>query len=277
VNKPESDQSIDFDEQLELEALLSQSLTPILPKPDQKTHLRTGLLQKLSQSLRQESGLITTRNNGGQWKTIMLGIRFKPLWNGPAGNSVLIEFAPGATLPVHRHQWLEEGIVLRGGLQIGALDLGLLDYHLSALGSRHAKIQSHQGALAFLRGTSLGGDKSSVIREVIGGLWPSQGAPSLTIYAKDLEGWVNIAEGVARKCLYTQNNIASYYYRIAPGAEIPSHAHTQDEECLVLEGEVFMGDQLLQQWDYQVAPVGTLHASATTDVGTLLFIRGSGD
>lgn len=63
---------------------------------------------------------------------------------------MLIEFAPGATL-VHRHHYLEGGIVLRGSLQIGELKLGQGDYHVSPPGSRRACIYLVAGAHAWER------------------------------------------------------------------------------------------------------------------------------
>jgi hypothetical protein len=69
----------------------------------------------------------------------------------------------------------------------------------------------------------------------------------------------------------------SSFYRFAPGAQCPPHTHHQDEECMVLDGEVFFGDCLLRAGEYQLAPTGTYHGEVMSDVGCLLFVRGARD
>ncbi|WP_157844952.1 cupin domain-containing protein [Methylocucumis oryzae] len=150
--------------------LLSVSLKPIAPSIEQTSRLTSRLQQRLAKSIADHTGLMTVRVKDGLWRELRQGVRYKLLWQGTAGNSVLIEFAPGAALPVHRHNWLEEGIVLKGGLQMDTLDLKPFDYHVSPPGSRHAAIRSKQGALAFLRGTSLG-QTQAVMRELLGGIF----------------------------------------------------------------------------------------------------------
>ena len=63
-------------------------------------------------------------------------------------------------------------------------------------------------------------------------------------------------------------------YRAAPGAVVPQHRHGRDEECLMLEGEVFLDDLLLRCGDYQLAPAGTGHAGVSTATGGLLYAHG---
>lgn len=262
----------DTPEQAELNQLLFDHLQPITPDTAQCDALHANLMQRITHSLAHETGLLTVRMRDGVWENLMRGICFKRLWQGFEGNAVLIEFAPGASLSAHRHQWIEEGMVLRGGLQMGDLDLGPLDYHLSSIGSRHAKIHSRQGALAYLRGTSLG-DKSSVVKEYLGGLLPAQGPPSLTVYASDTRDWQPITKGVYKKHLNAQGDRISYFLRLEIDAELQDRVAIQDEECMVLQGEVFFGDRLLQAWDYQVTFKGASHGKLYTDVGVLLFIR----
>jgi len=44
---------------------------------------------------------------------------------------------------------------------------------------------------------------------------------------------------------------------------------------MMLAGEVFLGDILLRAGEFQLAPAGSLHGEAYTDVGALLFVRGA--
>jgi len=260
-------------DQAELDRLLTAALMPIAPEANRHQAITARLQQRTAHSIAEHAGLLTIRLKDGVWRSVRNGIRFKTLWNGPQGNSVLIEFAPGASLPVHRHNWLEEGIVLRGGLQMGELDLGLFDYHVSPPGSRHADIRSRQGALAYLRGTSLG-HSPSVLRELLGGLLPFSGGSAQTVFS-DGEGWQQLEAGVFKKELYSDGSMASCFYRLEPGATVPGHRHLKDEECMMLSGEVFLGDILLRVGEYQLASADSLHGEAYTDVGALLFVRGA--
>ncbi|MCX7068074.1 MAG: cupin domain-containing protein [Methylococcales bacterium] len=251
-------------------------LAPIAPNPKQQATLRIGIMERVAQSIAERADLLTVRLKSGVWQTLKSGIRFKPLWTGTQGSSVLIEFAAGASLPAHRHSWVEEGIVLRGDLEIGELTLGPLDYHISPIGSRHASIRSRQGALAFLRGTSLG-KKPPILRELVGGVLPLGGDSSRTIFAHKNDNWIELLEGVFKKDLWSDENWVSRIYRLEPGALVPGHSHLLDEECMMLQGEVFLGDILLRAGEYQLAPAGSLHGDVYSDVGATLFVRGARD
>jgi quercetin dioxygenase-like cupin family protein len=275
-NRPDSLDDFDETDQAELNRLLLAGLAPIAPNPKQREILRTGILERIAHSVAGHADLLTVRLKNGVWQTLKPGIHFKPLWTGSEGSSVLIEFAPGASLPAHRHNWVEEGIVLRGDLEMGELQLGPLDYHMSPIGSRHASIRSRQGALAYLRGTSLG-HKSSVLRELLGGLLPLGGDSCLTVFANKNENWVQVVEGVFKKELWSDNIWVSRIYRLEPGALVPGHSHLLAEECMMLQGEVFLGDILLRAGEYQLAPAGSQHGEVYSDVGATLFVRGARD
>ena len=263
------------DEQTELNRLLEEALDPVAPPLDRRRHLKSRLLARAAESVAEQGGLLTIRAKSGAWRRIAKGIRVKPLWRGPAGNSVLIELAAGASLPVHRHRWTEEGIVLRGRLQEGDLDLGPVDYQVSPPGSRHGRIRSREGALAYLRGTALG-HGPSVFWELLGGL-PPVGGVQARIERAGAKGWEPMAPGAWRKPLWTDGKLASYFCRLDAGTRLEGHPHPEDEECMMLEGDLFLGDQLLRAGDFHLAPAGSLHGPVFTDVGALLFVRGAAD
>jgi quercetin dioxygenase-like cupin family protein len=262
-------------EQEALNRLLLEKIAPIAVNPERKRNIRLNLLSMAEAGAAKQAAFLTLRSKDGSWKNLSKGIRVKPLWSGNEGNSVLIEFAPGASLLPHRHQWLEEGIVLRGELQLGDIVLGPLDYHVSPPGSRHAAIQSNQGALAYLRGASLG-NAGNVLRELIGGMLPGNDL-SQSIYAHTNQDWRQLAEGVEKKVLWTDGIRESRFYRMQAGAEVAAHLHLLEEECLVVQGEVFLDDSLLCCGDYQLAPPGTRHNQVSTDVGAVLFVRSAID
>jgi anti-sigma factor ChrR (cupin superfamily) len=87
--------------------------------------------------------------------------------------------------------------------------------------------------------------------------------------------WVNAGPGVEVKVLRTnaERNDQTVLIRMQPGSEVVGHRHTQEEECLVLEGEVFIGEHRLGQGDMHVARPGVVHAPIHAPHGALLMIR----
>jgi len=53
------------------------------------------------------------------------------------------------------------------------------------------------------------------------------------------------------------------------------HVHGQDEECMVLEGEVRIGDLVVRAGAYHLAPRGVAHEPISSEHGALLFLRGA--
>jgi quercetin dioxygenase-like cupin family protein len=256
----------------EVTRLICEGLLPLeLPAAD-RAGLRGRLLRRIAESARRHAQLITVRAGDGNWRAVKTGIRAKTLWEGPRGSSVLIEFAPGATLPVHRHQQLEEGIVLHGSLRLGELELGPGDYHVSPAGSRHGRISSPVGGLAYLRGTALG-SRTAILRELLGGLKPGGGPAVQTVFAGD-DGWQPIADGAEQKILWREGDMLSYFLRLAAGGHLPAHGHDADEECIMLNGDAFFGDVLVQAGEFHLAPAGSEHGEVTSDDGALAFMRG---
>ena len=88
--------------------------------------------------------------------------------------------------------------------------------------------------------------------------------------------WIEIVRGIEKKVLFTDvaEGIQSYLLRLHPGSELPSHEHHQDEECVVLEGNLTMGTVTLSAGDYHLAPKGVTHTYTHSITGALLFIRG---
>jgi quercetin dioxygenase-like cupin family protein len=61
--------------------------------------------------------------------------------------------------------------------------------------------------------------------------------------------------------------------RMMPGASIVAHPHTQEEECLVIEGTVEIGAHRLYEGDLHVAGAGVKHPRIVSPLGALLMIR----
>ena len=96
----------------------------------------------------------------------------------------------------------------------------------------------------------------------------------ITVHAGQ-EGWQPFLDGIRMKVLHEDGNTLSYLLRLAPGAILPAHRHVQDEECMVLQGDLRCGhDLVVRAGDYHRAREGVPHGQITTDHGALVFIRG---
>jgi anti-sigma factor ChrR (cupin superfamily) len=94
-----------------------------------------------------------------------------------------------------------------------------------------------------------------------------------------LAGWRLGADRTRRreKFLYrdSMTGTESSLYRLQPGACIEAHRHAKAEECLVLQGDLTIGDLRLNAGDYHVAGKGTIHPVLRSQSGTVLFVRGA--
>jgi anti-sigma factor ChrR (cupin superfamily) len=87
--------------------------------------------------------------------------------------------------------------------------------------------------------------------------------------------WLPFGPGVTMKVLRRDGDTMSYLLRLAPGAALPAHRHPQDEECLVLEGEMHIGDVVIPTGGYHLGSKGVLHDRLTSPEGALIFLRGA--
>ena len=98
---------------------------------------------------------------------------------------------------------------------------------------------------------------------------------SLTTVLKGEGRWIKLGPLVEMKLLRSDEEGRSYLLKMHPGAVLPSHQHTLEEECLMLEGEIWIGDIHLRAGDYHVAQQGTPHEEVRTSMGGLAFLRGA--
>ncbi|MGH6811888.1 MAG: cupin domain-containing protein [Methylocella sp.] len=87
--------------------------------------------------------------------------------------------------------------------------------------------------------------------------------------------WTEMSRGVTYTVLFEDPGAKrrSMLVRALPGSTYESHLHDQGhEECLVLEGDLIMGDLKLLAGDFHLAAKGSAHPPATTVSGCLLHI-----
>lgn len=254
-----------------IEDALSESLLPVAPAPERASALRAGVLARVHASREAGRQLITLRLDEGEWRPLVPGVRVKRLGRGR--RAVLLELAPGATLPAHRHHEDEECVVLRGDAVLGEIVVRAGDYHLARANSRHGRVSSRGGALLYLRGTPIG-HPAQALRDVVTGWLPGAGETPVTVPA-GAGAWADFATGVRTKLLREDGGTRSFLVRLEPGGHVAGANRAADEECLVLEGEAFLGDALLRPGDYQRVPTGSRPAGVSSDCGALLFVRGA--
>ena len=100
-------------------------------------------------------------------------------------------------------------------------------------------------------------------------------SPFHTVRLDDGE-WMLIRPGLERKLLYRDptTGTGSYLFRMKPGASIEGHHHARAEECLILEGDLTIGNLRLNAGDYHVAEGGTIHPVLRSYGGAVMFVRG---
>ena len=100
-------------------------------------------------------------------------------------------------------------------------------------------------------------------------------AGGLSTIRSDEGEWRSFIPGVRIKVLMREGDTMSYLLRLEAGALIPPHDHPQTEECVVLEGEVRIGEVVVHPGDYHIARAGHGHGLLRSDTGALLFLRGA--
>jgi len=88
--------------------------------------------------------------------------------------------------------------------------------------------------------------------------------------------WRRFAPGVRWLPLHRDQGARrqSFLLRLAPGARLPAHDHTAAEECLLLEGDLRIGDVCCAPGDYVLAAAGSDHPDIVSDGGAVVYISG---
>jgi quercetin dioxygenase-like cupin family protein len=96
-----------------------------------------------------------------------------------------------------------------------------------------------------------------------------------TVHAHE-NTWQAFLDKIEFKLLNQVDGVASYLLRLQAGAVLPAHHHPMDEECVVLEGELRIGESIiLKAGGFHLARKDVPHADITTDTGALIFLRGA--
>jgi quercetin dioxygenase-like cupin family protein len=265
----------------EFESLLSEPFAKAWAPPEDQLigmqPLRDRLLGRVAASHAAEAVMHTSYRRRLRADALASGVTAQTVYRAQEGHALrageplrarLIEIAAGARVTpdqlgadAQMHTRHLEWLVLSGHVELGGESLGQRDYHVTPTGHATPSLFSADGALVFLRESE-----------------QAAAATDVPTTVRDADaGWPDFAPGIQRRVLWQRDGQAAMLYYAQAGAQVPQHSHGHDEECLMLQGELFLDDLLLQTGDYQLAPVGTGHRITETDTGVVIYAHGDLD
>lgn len=247
-----------------VESLVATSLAPIEPGPAAEAALRTRLFERVARSAKAHAPFVNVRKRDGQWLEARPGVGYKLLYAAHGVVSRLVRLDSGAQWHLGPADGTDELLVLSGQLHVDALDLGPNDYRLRGTDAGATQALSPGGALVYWRHSGAEQTAFGSVRT------------SITVPAS-ADGWEPLRPGVLLKPLFGVGEHVSMLARLDKGGSVPTHVHECAEECLMVQGDMFLGDILLLEGEYQWAPGGSNHEMLHSDVGCVVFIHGAVD
>jgi anti-sigma factor ChrR (cupin superfamily) len=113
-------------------------------------------------------------------------------------------------------------------------------------------------------------------RRMLANIMKRVSAPTMQVIRRDEGQWRAILPGVSIKILRedADERNQTTLWRLQPGASVPKHQHTQNEECLLLEGSIVHANVEYFVGDYLLSPAGMAHDVFFAPKGALFLIRG---
>jgi quercetin dioxygenase-like cupin family protein len=126
-----------------------------------------------------------------------------------------------------------------------------------------------------LRPDKLAPEKLDGMRQRIRRRVREKHAPGTRTIRSDELNWRETMPGVRTKVLSEEKaaGMQTFLVHMDPGAEVPEHLHPVHEECLVLRGDLQIGELELSAGDAHFADPGSTHATLRTRNGVVLLIR----
>ncbi len=242
---------------------------PDVPAPP-LPRLRGRLIARLRESVERHRDFVTVRREDLRWRIGAPGWADAALARGACSATRLVRLEPGTALPWADGALAQEALLLEG--RLGGAAQGLERGSLVLRGSAGAEAP-HAGE----------GAAQMYVRDLLAAppaaeaTWWQAAGPGLRTVAAGRRRWQAAFPGVQTLLLWGAGPVVSMLVRFAPGAGVPDHRHAIDEDCLMLEGEMFLGDILLRAGDYQLAPAGGGHFGETSEAGGTFFFHGALD
>lgn len=104
----------------------------------------------------------------------------------------------------------------------------------------------------------------------------SKPAPTTHVLRAGEGEWKPFLPGILLKTLRIdrERGTQTTLWRLEPGARVPPHPHSHEEECLVIEGSIVQNGIEYFPGDYLLADTGEKHAPFDSPRGALFLIRG---
>ena len=95
---------------------------------------------------------VSIRGSEGEWHQLLEGVLIKQLYVDSATGitTSVVKMQPGTSLPMHRHQGVEQFYILEGDCNVRGEVLGPGDYHRAVVGSIHETTFTVNGTMFLL-------------------------------------------------------------------------------------------------------------------------------
>ncbi|WP_088283604.1 cupin domain-containing protein [Ideonella sp. A 288] len=264
------------EDSFEFTMAIAPELKPMSFVAGREEQLRRSVLDRVRQSADVHRHFTTIRREDATWAETSPGVRHFTL-NAKGGLRIdLLEVAPSAAVPWQFDAQAQEVLVVGGTLALGArlaptIQLSPLNHVVLEQSGGWGMTAGRTGASLYMRSRVV---DLARLPEGEAQWWRAAQGASLSAAGIDCP-WSSYLEGVDAAVLHAQGDVASMLVRIAPGAAVPDHGHDLDEDCFMLEGEMFLGDILMRGGDYQLAPQGCRHVGIASDFGGLFYFHGA--
>lgn len=255
-------------------------MLPDLPDLHDPVPLRERVLARVRHSVAAHREYTTVRRDDAATCRLAPGVTARRLWQGMQMRIEIVSLEPGAALPWPDDAQGRELLVLEGALHLrSSVDrdalpavLESLDHLVRERAQAGVPNAGTHGATVYLRQRLV---RIEALPPLEARWWRLAAARPFMRSAG--RRWAPTGPGVEVLGLAGDAEVVSMLVRFAPGASVADHHHALDEDCLVIDGEMFLGDILLRPGDYQLAPAGGGHWGETSDVGVLFFFHGAID
>ncbi|MCX7041803.1 MAG: cupin domain-containing protein [Gammaproteobacteria bacterium] len=104
----------------------------------------------------------------------------------------------------------------------------------------------------------------------------SKPEPTTHVLRADEGEWKPLLPGIHIRTLRIDRDKGTQttLWRLDPGARVPAHPHSHEEECLVIEGSIVQDGIEYFPGDYLLAESGGRHSPFDSPRGALFLIRG---
>jgi anti-sigma factor ChrR (cupin superfamily) len=258
----------------QLNTHLALNLAPLAATPSAVVQQR--LLQKVQLSRADHASFITVRHGDTPWSDAPNGVRTRLLHAGPSLRSRLLALRAGTVLPDLDDAKAQEIVVLEGALRKDQARFKTESLLIRTGAQNHqTPLCAETETLLFVRERLR---PHATLPAAEAQWWPEVETPFwAAASSQEPSAWLAFSPGVHIKPLKGNDASISILAKFEPGASVAAHSHGLDEDCIMLQGDLYLGDVLLRKHEYQLAPQGSRHGILASDFGAVLYFHGALD